>query len=66
MGALVTSMMVNMNRSRGSTPASIDDFMLVRHALRDAYLASEASNEEDYSRNHLQEFIVTMGGRVNG
>jgi hypothetical protein len=59
-GALVASIIVNVNRGKGSKMASVDDFMLVANGLKSARVA----NDDDGSA-HLRSFILSMGGSVS-
>jgi hypothetical protein len=63
MGALVASILANIHRKQGASQIEIDDFMLVSQQMRQEYAPPETP--EEYAENHLKEFILSIGGRID-
>lgn len=62
-GALVSSVLANSNRARGSKARTISDFMLVRKGLEEEEVERRVAEDKDGS-DQLKRFIVSVGGRV--
>lgn len=61
-GALVTSMIANVNRGKGVKAFSLEDFLVVRNMLNAEEI--KRSTPEQREALHLKTFILSMGGRI--
>jgi hypothetical protein len=59
-GALVTSMLANINRPKGRRAFSVDDFMLVARTLEAGKPPPTPQQEADY----MKSVIMGLGGEV--
>jgi hypothetical protein len=69
-GALISSVVANVNRSPDREPVSVEDFMVVRNSLRDLLKGKVAKAEREAEEtiaadDQLRMFILQMGGKVS-
>ena len=61
-GALVSMVVRNVNRSKGSKAASIEDFMIVASTLKKS--DEQILSPEEREANHLRSTMLLLGGKV--
>lgn len=59
-GALNASVLANVNRGKSSKAFLIEDFMVVKNAMKET--EKKRATPDDREDAHLKSFILSMGG----
>jgi hypothetical protein len=60
MGALISSVIANVNRGKGQKPLTVDDFMIIARGLEGDKMPPTPVDEDNY----MKSVILRLGGRV--